>query len=135
MFHVKQMVLLATLILRGHAPAQLGCPTAALAFSPQQVHARIIRLAREDSSWAMPGSGFSVSFFSVIPDTYSVRVWASNLAGAGCDTVVKRTAQATTGVGGTAGLDYKQKMYDVQGRRVYPTRPPRVHKGQVVVKP
>jgi hypothetical protein len=114
--------IMAALILRGHAPGQTGCPTSGLAFSPQQIHARIIRLAQEDSSWALPGTGFSVSFFSIPADTYSVRIWASNLAGAGCDTVIKRTAQTVTGVG---GQDVPRGTWrDIQGRKIpKPTRP------------
>ena len=112
------LLIAATLILRGRAPTQLGCPTSALAFSPQTIHARLIRLpAREDSFWTMPGMGFSVSFFDLAADTYSVRLWASNGAGAGCDTVVKRTAQATTEVGVEDHLR-PIRWFDLQGRRV-----------------
>lgn len=111
------MLIAATLILRGTAPSQLGCPIVDIARSPQQIHARIIRLPMEDSSYAEPAKAFSVTFFGLAADTYSVRVWASNAAGPGCDTVVRRTAYITT----DAPLPRPRPEYfDLQGRRIHP---------------
>jgi hypothetical protein len=111
--------LAASLIIRGMAPGQLGCPANTQATSPMQVHARVLKLAREDSSEAMPGTAFSVSFFSMPLDTFSVRIWASNSAGKGCDSVFIRESYIVTGVDASISRA-SQVLYDVQGRRVRP---------------
>jgi len=72
----------------------LGTCTAPIlrtATSSQMVHARVVRLAREDSVFvAFPASPFNVLFVGMPPDTYTVRVWASTAARptqVGCDTL------------------------------------------------
>jgi hypothetical protein len=109
-------LLAATLIIRGLAPTMLGCPESGPATSPMQIHAIIPRAAREDSTYAMPGSAFSISFFNVPLDTFTVRIWASNAAGPGCETVKLYESYIVTDV--TPLPRTTIQWYDIQGRKV-----------------
>jgi hypothetical protein len=55
-----------------------AAPVFRVATSSQQIHARVVRLALQDSVFVpFPNTAFQIDFVGVQPDTYAVRVWAS----------------------------------------------------------
>lgn len=118
------MKLLATLIVH-FLLGDSTCTDSLIGPSDQMVHARVVRLAWEDSVWSRSGQRGSITFFFTANDTYAVRAWTTTPVGKSCELVRTLRALVTTDVPSQPKPWHRRpglKTFDLQGRRVEPTR-------------
>ena len=91
----------AQFTVRGKVPAQgndstCATPVLVATTTPAVIHVRLTgAVTREDSTVALvPGTPFALTFAQLPAGLYTVRGWASNPGGIGCDTTFTKLAVA-----------------------------------------